>query len=245
MTIERLRIVTFLPHFNQMQKVIFLFLLAIAFPGKGFSQIPTVYKRYTNSGEFPVGGQLLTLASNGIFYFSMSAESRAIVAKGSWKIKKDKLYLTAWSRQKSYPTLKIEFVNQPDTGKVVISATDAFHQPFNFLGVALIRKNSKGDYPALAYLDSTGKLIVDKNEYPSFYLLYQYGDSEAEEFDKNVKVYSFGQDIQQVKMHIDFDAGAPLDRGVVVIDYGNHVFNIKKDGLYEKGKRVFNIEELK
>jgi hypothetical protein len=46
-------------------------------------------------------------------------------------------------------------------------------------------------------------------------------------------------------MHIDFDAGAILDRGVVLFDYENHVFNIKKDGLYEKGKRVFNIEKLK
>jgi hypothetical protein len=229
-----------------MQKVIFLFLLAIAFLGKSFSQQPTAYKRFTNPGKFPVGGQLLTLGSNGIFYFSMSVESRAAVAKGNWKIKKDKLYLTAWSRGKSYPTLKIEFVNQPDTGKVVISAKDAFQRPFYRLGVALIRKDSNGDdYPALAYLDSTGKLIVDKKEYPAFYLLYQYGDSEAEEFDKNIQVYSFGQDIQQVNMHIDFDAGAPLDRGVVVIDYRNHVFKIKKEGLYEKGKRVFNTEELK
>jgi len=228
-----------------MKRFLFFLVLTIFFYYKGGSQTHTVYKRYTLPGKFPSGEQRLTLSSNGIFYYSVSVESRAVVAKGNWKIKGDKLHLTTWGRQKSYPKLKIDFVNQTDSGKALLSAKDVFQRPFCHLGIALIRKGSNGDFPNYTYLDSSGKLTVDKDEYSTFYLLYQYGDSEAEEFDKNVQYYSFEPEVYQINMYIDFDGDAPLDRGVVVIDYGNHIFQMKKDGLYEKGKKIFNVQAPK
>ncbi|MGZ3853209.1 MAG: hypothetical protein ACXVBX_10500, partial [Flavisolibacter sp.] len=205
-----------------MKRFIFFLLLTIFFFCKGSSQTPTVYKRYTLPGKFPSGVQTLTLSSDGIFYYSVSVESRAFVAKGNWKIKGDRMFLTTWSRQNSYPRLKIDFVKQSDTGKVLLSAKDAFQQPFRNLGVALIRKGSNGDFPNYTYLDSTGKLTIDKNEYSTFYLLYQYGDSEAKEFDSTVQYYSFGPEVHQIKLYVDFDGSAPLNRGVVLFDYGSH-----------------------
>jgi hypothetical protein len=223
-----------------MQRILLLVaILLILLCQVGYSQQIKVYNRYFSAGSFPIGGETLTLASNGIYYHSYSAELMALVSKGTWKESAGKLQLRAWPAKKIYPKPVFEFKNGNDSN-ITISVKDVFGLPFNGFGLALIREDdTRMEHPEYIFLDSSGKLVLGKEDYLGFYMLYQYGDSKAEKYDNDVTVHAFNHQIDEIIISIAFDGCAPLDRGINFLDYNKQLYQIKDDGLYSKGNLVF------
>jgi hypothetical protein len=219
---------------------IILVILFLPFLGKG--QKPAqVYRSFIRHNSFPLGIEHIVLGSDGIFFYANSADEKVFLAKGTWKIRQNQLYLNGWDSSKAYPKAKIDFVKGDKTEEVIILVKDYFKNPFPGFAIDLIPGQAIGDPNGLRrmlFSDSSGKIKLSKKDYSAFYFVYMSYNSELPAED--VEFYNLTEDISRVNISIDFAGNAGLDRGAALRKI-NAVFTLKKNGLYEKDKLVYKI----
>jgi hypothetical protein len=212
--------------------VIFL----LFFYGKSIESIgqtrPQLIKWYYWDRGFTLGIEHLTLSSDSIFFFSISAESGAYISKGTYKIKRNKLYLNSFDSTRTYPNFKMEFIKGDSANDVTIFAKDYFNNPFEGLSVRPIsRKDSSFYNSSPIFADSLGQIIISKEENWSFYFLYQFDNSDAFLIDKSIQNYLLEKEVKQINVYIDFASSGGLDRGIKFMTLGNNIYKVKRGGL--------------
>jgi hypothetical protein len=217
----------------------FLFILFLFVGGYCYGQNhPKIYRIYKADHGFPGGIEWLTLGTDGIFFYSSSCEcGNERFAKGTWKISADKLYLSGFDSARSFPPAKVDTAEGEVTDKVLITARDYYGQPLKGLNIALLRNRGVSNNETYSFTDSSGKLVVDKNEYIGFHLIYECHPSLTKIGD-TLKYHLFWPNSKQYDIHIDF-AGAAFDREPIAFNYGKKVYTIRTNKLIYKGKVVF------
>ena len=224
------------------QKLIVL--LSIFLSLNTFAQKPKLLKWYINDQGFPFGYDHLTLSSDSIFFYTASTENGCYLAKGNWKIKKNKLYLNSWDSIRAYPKLHIDFIKGSDTNNVIIKSFDYFGDPITGLSLGLIKHNQRDISNAeIVFADSLGQFLLSKLEVEGFFLIYQFYNSSAFKYDSSIQSYKLEPYITQINIDIQPAAAGALDRGIYLINLGNGIFDIREDGLYSKGKRIYQIHK--
>lgn len=215
-----------------------LFLLFLLITVRCFAQsTPKVISTYLADHGF-FGGERLTLGSDDLFFYSSSCEcGTERFGKGTWEIKRNKLYLYGVDSASAFPQSNIIEYQGSLSNEVIISTKNHYGLPIRGLTMAVLRDTNNISNVAYFHTDSTGVLLIDKSIFKGFYLIYECHPSIVNIGD-TLKVYMFKPTTEQYSIFIDF-ADAGFDREPIAFDYGSRVYRIRKNKLLHKNKAVF------
>ncbi|MCH5719823.1 hypothetical protein [Niabella hibiscisoli] len=130
--------------------VVFLAMLFLSFVS-GAQPVPKRVKYYQVDHGFPFGYDHLSLSSDHYYFFTASTESGCVMAKGTWTIKGDQLYMKGIDSSTVNLQPRVELIKGDTTEWVTIKAYDYFGKPFRALTLRPVRRGeeqlSEFDWP--------------------------------------------------------------------------------------------------
>ena len=220
------------------------FIITLLFSDAVFGQEkPEVYKSFWNNNDKFIINHLV-LSSDSLFFSLSSCEcGKEFYGKGTWRMKGNTLYLYGFDSTKAYPNSSVKLINGEPSDSVIITAYDYFNNPMKDLILGLIYNDTTKFETSYEFADSLGRIMVSKNKFGGFYLLYEARGENIWIKDKN-PYYTFEKKTNEVIINIDF-AQAALDRQPVPFNFGIQKLKIKQGNLYsESGKLIYIPEKL-
>ncbi|MCF3110901.1 hypothetical protein LL912_19100 [Niabella sp. CC-SYL272] len=207
-------------------------------------QQPTPFRSYVNNHGGIFGIDYLTLSSDHYYFFTASTEHGCVLAKGTWRIKGNKLYMKSLDSLQAYPLPRLEFIKGDTAEFVTIKTFDYFHKPFSGLALWPLRRGDStlSEFDWLSP-DSLKQFRISKKEFTGFCFIYQVRGQNIPLPDTS-GFYQFTSDLKQINIFINWPEAGALDRGIEIISFkGEAVFTIKEDGLYRGRKRIYTLQK--
>lgn len=192
---------------------------------------PRIVRQFSNQMHF--SGELLTLSSDSVFFYTMSCECNEIeYAKGKWEYKNGFMILRGFSNKESFPKSTItETRESSPQDSVWITATDYFGNAMPVPDLELIRVLKKGgsEYEKTWTKDS---LVLSKAEYAGFHLVYKLSGAPFYVDDFSYR-YLFNPFVSKINIQIDYPKttlfwGAPQQD-----EFGIRTYLLKPSGLFD------------
>jgi hypothetical protein len=163
-----------------------------------------------------------------------------MTGKGMWYQKKNQLILQPFDSIRAFPRVTaIHTQEVTDTTFYKINFKDYYGDPYPGIYVVL-QSSVEGDSDLRS--DSTGtiNILKENGRYYAFYLRFKDANSDWYRID-SLKNYEFSEGVTGYTIHINYPSSVILDRSVILARMHRHNFRFKKDGLYHKKNKRYDL----